>query len=132
MHSDWETNFFRGIALEAWRRCVTAEITSTEADFLERALAIQPGANLLDVPCGNGRHAIELSRASGLWCGLKIVTAVADGSSPVDLAADWPAPLQPDGAGPRPPTAAAPATAPTRLAGRAARRPLRTPPAGRS
>ena len=37
-----------------------------------------------------GRHAIELSRASGLWTGLKIVTAVADGSSTVNLAADWP------------------------------------------
>jgi indolepyruvate ferredoxin oxidoreductase len=32
-----------------------------------------------------GLHAIELSRASGLWVGLKIVTAVADGSSTVDL-----------------------------------------------
>jgi indolepyruvate ferredoxin oxidoreductase len=52
-----------------------------------------------------GRHAIELSRASGLWTGLKIVTAVADGSSTVDLAADWPAPRLPDGAGTHVPTA---------------------------
>src|SRR5215475_12678664 len=52
-----------------------------------------------------GRHAIELSRASGLWAGLKIVTAVADGSSTVDLAADWPAPQIPPGAGTHAPTA---------------------------
>ena len=52
-----------------------------------------------------GRHAIELSRASGLWTGLKIVTAVADGSSPVDLAADRPAPRLPAGAGTHTPTA---------------------------
>jgi indolepyruvate ferredoxin oxidoreductase len=52
-----------------------------------------------------GRHAIELSRASGLWVGLKIVTAVADGSSTVDLAADWPAPRIPPGAGTHAPTA---------------------------
>src|SRR5207247_3404900 len=51
------------------------------------------------------RHAIELSRASGLWTGLKIVTAVADGSSTVDLAADWPAPRIPPGAGTHTPTA---------------------------
>jgi indolepyruvate ferredoxin oxidoreductase len=52
-----------------------------------------------------GRHAIELSRASGLWVGLKIVTAVADGSSTVSLAADWPAPRIPPGAGTHAPTA---------------------------
>ncbi len=32
-----------------------------------------------------GRHAIALSRASGLWVGLKIVSAVADGSGTVHL-----------------------------------------------
>src|SRR5512146_345069 len=52
-----------------------------------------------------GRHAIELSRASGLWTGLKIVTAVADGSSTVDLAADWAAPQRPAGSGTHTPTA---------------------------
>jgi len=52
-----------------------------------------------------GRHAIELSRASGLWTGLKIVTAVADGSSTVNLAAEWPAPRIPPGAGTHVPTA---------------------------
>ncbi len=52
-----------------------------------------------------GRHAIELSRATGLWVGLKIVTAVADGSSTVDLAADRPAPRIPPGAGTHAPTA---------------------------
>ena len=52
-----------------------------------------------------GRHAIELSRASGLWAGLKIVTAVADGSSTVNLAAEWQAPRIPPGAGTHVPTA---------------------------
>jgi indolepyruvate ferredoxin oxidoreductase len=32
-----------------------------------------------------GRHAVALSRASGLWTALKIVTAVADASASVDL-----------------------------------------------
>ena len=33
-----------------------------------------------------GRHAVALSRASGLWTSMKIVSAVADGSGTVDLA----------------------------------------------
>ncbi|NLA64930.1 MAG: 2-oxoacid ferredoxin oxidoreductase, partial [Leucobacter sp.] len=34
-----------------------------------------------------GRHAVALSRASGLWAAMKIVTSVADGSATVDLVA---------------------------------------------
>lgn len=44
-----------------------------------------------------GLHAIELSRITGLWTGLKIATAVADGSSPVDLDRDRPDPIEPQG-----------------------------------
>ena len=32
-----------------------------EADFLERVLRPGPGAALLDVACGGGRHAVELA-----------------------------------------------------------------------
>ncbi|MEV8431285.1 indolepyruvate ferredoxin oxidoreductase family protein [Streptomyces chartreusis] len=52
-----------------------------------------------------GLHAVALSRASGLWAGLKIVTAVADGSSLVDLGAERPAPALPVGSGRHQPTA---------------------------
>ncbi|MEM9039000.1 MAG: indolepyruvate ferredoxin oxidoreductase family protein [Actinomycetota bacterium] len=34
-----------------------------------------------------GRHAIAMSRATGLWTSMKIVTAVADGSGTVDVSA---------------------------------------------
>jgi indolepyruvate ferredoxin oxidoreductase len=46
-----------------------------------------------------GMHAVAMSRASGLWVGVKIVTAIADGSSPVDLAGEHHEPLLPAGAG---------------------------------
>ncbi|MFJ9751019.1 hypothetical protein [Streptomyces chartreusis] len=52
-----------------------------------------------------GLHAVELSRATGLWTGLKIVTAVADGSSLVDLGAEHPAPVLPAGSRRHQPTA---------------------------
>ncbi len=54
-----------------------------------------------------GLHAVALSRATGLWVGMKIVTAVADGSSGVDLTriSRSPLPMVPRGAGQHVPTA---------------------------
>jgi SAM-dependent methyltransferase len=89
MHSDWETNFFQGIALEAWRRCVTPEITRAEADFLERNLAIRPGASLLDVPCGNGRHAIEFARRGYRVTGVDSSAAFLEEARRSAAAARW-------------------------------------------
>ncbi len=52
-----------------------------------------------------GRHAVALSRASGLWSSMKIVTSVADGASTVDLVSgDGFAPVLPFGAGLHEPT----------------------------
>lgn len=62
MHPNWFETFFDGLALEMWRRAVTPEQTAREADFLTARLALRPGMRALDVPCGNGRHAIELAR----------------------------------------------------------------------
>ena len=62
MQSNWQHNFFRDVALEFWRRAMTPEQTRKEVDFLETTLRLVPGAHLLDVPCGNGRHARELAR----------------------------------------------------------------------
>src|SRR5580693_9318148 len=61
MQSNWQAEFFRGVALEFWRRAMSPEHTRAEADFLEKVLAAAPSAQLLDVPCGNGRHAVELA-----------------------------------------------------------------------
>jgi SAM-dependent methyltransferase len=70
VHSNWERNFFRGIAVDMWRQAMTPEWTRPEADFFERALRLEPQARLLDVPCGNGRHAIELASRGYRMTGL--------------------------------------------------------------
>jgi len=40
----------------------------------------------------HGLHAVELSRASGLWSAMKVVTAMADGASTASVGPDWQAP----------------------------------------
>ncbi len=43
-----------------------------------------------------GRHAVTLSRLTGLWTSMKIVAAVADGSGTIDLGLDRVVPITPD------------------------------------
>jgi indolepyruvate ferredoxin oxidoreductase len=40
----------------------------------------------------HGLHAVELSRASGLWSAMKVVTAMADGASTAQVSSSWQAP----------------------------------------
>ncbi|HVQ39774.1 MAG TPA: class I SAM-dependent methyltransferase, partial [Pyrinomonadaceae bacterium] len=61
MKTNWWENFFHGIALDFWRAAITDEQTRAEADFINNQLHLPVGAEILDVPCGNGRLAIELA-----------------------------------------------------------------------
>src|SRR5205823_10594352 len=60
--SNWYEDFFQGVPLDLWRQAITAQQTTTEADFLIKALRLDRGSHLLDVPCGNGRLAFELAK----------------------------------------------------------------------
>src|SRR5947207_14584785 len=53
---------FHGVPLDLWSQAITAQQTTTEADFLVKALRLDPGSHLLDLPCGNGRLAFELAK----------------------------------------------------------------------
>jgi cyclopropane fatty-acyl-phospholipid synthase-like methyltransferase len=74
IHSDWFETFFEGLALDLWRGAVTQELTAREAAFLATHLALQPGMSALDVPCGNGRHAIEIAKRGIAMTGFDIST----------------------------------------------------------
>jgi len=56
------TNFFGGLVVDFWRAAMTPEITRAEADFLWGSLRLAPGMRVLDVPCGDGRLALELAQ----------------------------------------------------------------------
>ena len=57
----WWESFFRG----GWTRVQTGgyppERTRAEVDFAMQALGLTPGDRVLDIPCGEGRLAIELA-----------------------------------------------------------------------
>lgn len=60
---DWTHGFFTELALDVWQRSRSGEDTALEVAFLERALFLDEGPRrLLDVPCGNGRHAVALAQ----------------------------------------------------------------------
>jgi SAM-dependent methyltransferase len=58
---DWYRTFFHGVALDLWRAVTTPEFTRADADFLQKHLDLASHPRILDVPCGNGRLAIELA-----------------------------------------------------------------------
>ena len=68
--------------------------SSSDATLIDLHLPILYPADVTEA-LDLGRHAIALSRASGLWVGLKIVGAVADGTATVELDPDRVRPVVP-------------------------------------
>lgn len=89
MPSNWQTEFFRGVALDFWRLAVTPEITEADIRSLERALQISPGARLLDVPCGNGRHAIGLAQRGCRVSGVDISAEFIEEARAASVDVEW-------------------------------------------
>jgi ubiquinone/menaquinone biosynthesis C-methylase UbiE len=70
--SNWYENFFHGVSLDLWRKAISPEQTTREADFLVKALECGTGSHLLDVPCGNGRLSWELAGRGYRMTGMDI------------------------------------------------------------
>lgn len=54
--------FFGPEYLAEYEGLLSLERTQLEVDFLEKALGLQRSDQILDVPCGHGRHSIELAK----------------------------------------------------------------------
>ena len=57
----WYEEFFWSLWMEVQRQNKTEVQTCAEAAFIQKVLRIEPGVKLLDVPCGAGRHSVELA-----------------------------------------------------------------------
>ena len=59
---NWYETFFTGINCEMWEKAATPEWTNAEVEFIKDVLNIPAGSSILDMPCGTGRHSIELAK----------------------------------------------------------------------
>jgi SAM-dependent methyltransferase len=91
--TEWWTTFFSGPVVESWRKFPTAEMTRGEADSIEKALELKPDARVLDAPCGDGRHSIELAargyRVTGVDLSGEFLQAAREASAARRLAVAW-------------------------------------------
>lgn len=72
----WETFFDAHAPL--YMENVFTKSTLREADFLVSELALPPGAAILDVGCGTGRHSVELARRGYRMTGLDLSQGMLD------------------------------------------------------
>ena len=85
---EWFETFFQGPAVDFWTRAMTPALTLADVDFLEKALEVNPGARLLDIPRGNGRHSIELARRGYRITGVDLSEEFL-AAARAELDADW-------------------------------------------
>jgi len=69
-HNQWQ-DFFDSHAPYYMQNSFTRN-TLTEVDFLLEVLELAPGASILDVGCGTGRHAVELAKRGYKVTGIDI------------------------------------------------------------
>jgi SAM-dependent methyltransferase len=70
--ANWWENFFTGLIVDFWRVALPPEVTKAESKWLSDALEARPGGRLLDVPCGDGRLALEMARQGCLVTGVDL------------------------------------------------------------
>ncbi len=70
MKADWWDGYFDETFIELYRAFLTPERTRREVRGLVKLLELPPGAAVLDLACGWGRHSVELARRGYTVTGL--------------------------------------------------------------
>lgn len=89
----WYESFFQGVALDFWRQAIPPDQTRREAEFLAAEMKLPPGGRVLDIPCGSGRHALELAsrgyRVTGLDVSREQIEEARRLSAEAGLSIEW-------------------------------------------
>ena len=70
--NDWYESFFTELPNEFWRRAAGPQLTAADVAFVQARLQLAPGARILDVPCGSGRHTLVRAAAGYRVTGVDI------------------------------------------------------------
>ncbi len=60
--SDWYRSFFGRDYLDVYGHLFTPDGSESEVEFVRTTLGLKPGQKVLDLCCGQGRHAVPLAR----------------------------------------------------------------------
>jgi SAM-dependent methyltransferase len=59
---NWYKTFFNGLFLKLWANAIPEDYTAVEVRFIKDVTSLPPKSNILDVPCGYGRHSIAFAQ----------------------------------------------------------------------
>jgi SAM-dependent methyltransferase len=88
--NDWWRSFFTGVSVDLWLGATSEEQTRAEADFLQKTLRLEPRARVLDVPCGGGRHSVELASRGFELTGVDLSTQFLEAARSLSAKRDVP------------------------------------------
>ena len=74
----WYVDFFDGHYLRIFAPVLPAERTAAEVNAVVKRLGLPPGARLLDLCCGQGRHAVPLAQLGYQVAGLDLSRPLLD------------------------------------------------------
>ncbi|MFN7924391.1 MAG: class I SAM-dependent methyltransferase [Bryobacteraceae bacterium] len=90
---DWWRDHFSGMLADLWRSILPPEETASAAAFVIEGCGVAPGASILDVPCGEGRVALELGRRGyrvrGVDISANLLATASARAADEGLAVEW-------------------------------------------
>jgi SAM-dependent methyltransferase len=85
--SDWYRSFFGQDYLDVYGHLLMPDSSESEAEFVRNTLSLNPGQKVLDLCCGQGRHAVPLARGGLAVTGLDMTESYLESARSAAAAA---------------------------------------------